>query len=159
MQSSIRFVCCAMACLALGLVQAQSVHPDIPDRDVTRIGKELDKRQFDAFNQCNLEALANMYAPDVEFYHDLNGRILNRDQFVAAVKRNICGKAQRRLIESSLEVYPMAKVGLVVTGKHCFFLVGETQCIQSGRFYMLWRYDGKDWHLTRVFSYDHQDIK
>ena len=100
-----------------------------------------------------------MYAPDAEFYHDLNGRILNREQFVAAVKRNICGKAQRRLVALSLEVHPLAKVGMVLAGQHCFFEDGKTQCIQTARFFILWKFDGKEWHVSRVFSYDHQDIK
>ena len=148
----------AAVCGLSGVLYAQTVHPDIPDGELAQIGKDLDKRQFDAFNHCDFPALTDMYAPDAEFYHDLNGKIFNRDQFLAAVKRNICGKTQRRLIESSLEVYPMAKIGLVLSGRHCFYRLGESKCIQSGRFYMLWKFDGKDWHMSRVFSYDHQDM-
>ncbi len=148
----------AALCLLSQAVSAQTIHPDVADSQIPQIGKDLDKRHFDAFNQCKLDALRAMYAPDAEFYHDRNGRILNREQLIAAVQRNICGKAQRRLIESSLEVYPLAKVGLLLIGKHCFLEVGQANCIQTGRFHMLWRFDGKDWQLTRMFSYDHQDL-
>ncbi len=156
-----RFAACwfgAAMYIASSTLCAQTVHPDIPDSQLTQVGKDLDKRLFDAFNQCKLDALTAMHTPYVEFYHDLNGRILNREQFVAAVKRNICGKAQRRLVESSLEVHPMAKVGMILAGQHCFFEVGKNQCIQTARFFMLWKFDGKEWHVSRVFSYDHQDI-
>jgi hypothetical protein len=138
---------------------AQTVHPTVPDGELASILRALDKRHFDAFNNCDLETLAALYAANVEFYHDLNGRILNRDQFLAAVKKNICGKVQRRLEESSLEAYPLAKVGALQMGRHCFIPVGGTQCVQSGRFMILWKYDGVNWQASKVFSYDHQNAK
>jgi ketosteroid isomerase-like protein len=146
-------------CLLSNTLLAQSIHPDIADGNFVQIAKELDQRHFNAFNNCDLDALMGLYAPDVEFYHDLNGRILNREQFIAAVKRNICGKVQRRLDEPSLEVYPLAKVGLAMSGKHCFSKVNGDVCLQTGRFFMLWKFDGNKWQISRVFSYDHQDVK
>ncbi len=146
-------------CALPSALWAQSIHPDIADSKLVQIARELDQRHFGAFNNCDLDALVSLYAPDVEFYHDLNGRILSRDQFVAAVKKNICGKVQRRLDEPSLEVYPLAKVGLVMIGKHCFYKGNGDACLQTGRFYMLWKYDGSKWQISRVFSYDHQNVK
>lgn len=154
-----RLIAVALLALFAATPQAQTVHPSVPDADLPAILRALDKQHFDAFNTCDLDTLAALYAPDVEFYHDLNGRIMNREQFLGAVKRAICGKVQRRLDEASLQAFPMAKVGALQIGAHCFLEVGKADCIQSGRFFIYWRYDGSRWQIARVYSYDHQDIK
>lgn len=147
------------ACLAwLGPARAQTVAPNIPDANLPALIAQLDQQHFDAFNHCDIATLQALYAPDVEFFHDLNGRIMNREQFLDAVRRNICGKVQRRVLEGTLEVYPMAKVGALQTGRHCFFKPGETDCIQQGRYTILWRFDGAAWHIAKVFSYDHRPM-
>jgi len=138
-----------------GTAQAQSVHPDVPDADLPGIIARLDAQHFDAFNRCDIPALQALYAPDVEFFHDLNGRILNREQFLQAVRKNICSKVQRRVLEGTMEVFPMAKIGALQVGRHCFFEVGAADCIQQGRYTILWRFDGTKWQISRVFSYDH----
>ena len=149
--------------LALGLAvsgtaHAQSVHPSIPDADLPDLMARLDQRHFDAFNQCDLATLNALYAPDVEFFHDLGGRILNHDQFIQAVRKNICAKVERRLVPGSLEAYPLAKVGVLQMGRHCFATPGQPNCIQQGRFTILWRFDGIEWHVAKVFSYDHRPM-
>jgi ketosteroid isomerase-like protein len=144
----------AFACSA----QAQAVHPSIPNGDLPAIIAKLDQQHFDAFNHCDTDALLSLYAPDVEFFHDLNGRVMNREQFIQAVKKNICGKVQRHVLAGTMEVYPMAKVGAIQMGRHCFFDPGKTDCIQQGRYYILWRFDGTTWQIAKVFSYDHRPM-
>lgn len=148
----------AAAASMSGAAQAQSVHPSIPDAELPAIVAQLDQKHFDAFNHCDIETLQALYAPDVEFFHDLNGRVMNRDQFIQAVKKNICGKVQRRALPGTMEIYPMAKVGAIQMGRHCFFNVGKTDCIQQGRYYILWRFNGTAWQAAKVFSYDHRPI-
>lgn len=148
-----------LAGLALtGNAHAQAVHPSIPDADLPALIAQLDRQHFEAFNHCDIATLDALYAPDVEFFHDLSGRILNHDQFIQAVRKNICGKVQRRLIDGTMEVYPMAKVGALQTGRHCFAEVSKPDCIQQGRYTILWRFDGKRWQIARVFSYDHRPM-
>ena len=137
---------------------AQAVHPSIPDADLPAIIAQLDQRHFDAFNRCDTDTLQALYAPDVEFFHDLNGRVMNREQFLQAVRRNICGKVQRRLLPGTLEVYPLARVGALQMGRHCFAEAGQADCIQQGRFTILWRFDGRGWQVAKVFSYDHRPM-
>lgn len=137
---------------------AQAVHPSIPDAALPEIIAKLDAKHFDAFNACDTETLLALYARDVEFFHDLNGRVLDREQFVQAVKKNICGKVQRRALPNTMEVYPMAKIGAVQMGRHCFTEVGKGDCIQQGRYYILWRFDGTNWQISKVFSYDHRPM-
>jgi ketosteroid isomerase-like protein len=142
----------------VGAARGQSVHPSIPDSELPALMVRLDQRHFDAFNHCDIPTLQSLYAPDVEFFHDLSGRILNHDQFIQAVQKNICGKVERRLVPGSLEAYPMAKVGALQTGRHCFADAGKPDCIQQGRFTILWRFDGSTWQIAKVFSYDHRPM-
>lgn len=146
----------AVAAAFSGAALAQTVHPSIPDSELPEIMAQLDQKHFDAFNRCDTDTLFALYAPDVEFFHDLTGRILNRDQFIQAVKKNICGKVQRRPLPGTMEVYPMAKIGAIQMGQHCFAEAGKADCIQRGRYYILWRFDGADWRVAKVFSYDHR---
>jgi len=148
----------AVAITFSGGASAQTVHPSIPDAELTAIIAKLDQRHFDAFNSCDTDTLLALYAPDVEFFHDLSGRILNREQFIQAVKKNICGKVQRRALPGTMDVYPMAKIGAIQMGRHCFAQVGKADCIQQGRYYILWRFDGTSWQIARVFSYDHRPM-
>lgn len=148
----------ALAAVSSGTTTAQTVHPSIPDAELPKLIAALDQKHFDAFNHCDTETLVALYAPDVEFFHDLNGRVMNRDQFIQAVKKNICGKVQRRALPDTIEVYPMAKVGALEIGQHCFAEVGKSDCIQRGRYTILWRFDGTDWRISKVFSYDHRPM-
>jgi len=142
-----------------GEAPAQTVHPSIPDAELPALIAKLDQKHFDAFNSCETQTLLELFAPDAEFFHDLNGRILNREQFIQAVKKNICGKVQRRAIPGTMEVYPMAKIGAIQMGQHCFAQAGKSDCIQQARYYILWRFDGTTWQISKVFSYDHRPIK
>ncbi|MDY0746281.1 nuclear transport factor 2 family protein [Paucibacter sp. R3-3] len=141
-----------------GAASAQTDHSGDPDAELTAIIAKLDQKHFDAFNNCDTDTLLELYAPDVEFFHDLSGRVLNREQFIQAVKKNICGKVQRRLLPGTMEVYPMAKIGAIQMGRHCFAEPGKADCIQQGRYYILWRFDGTRWQIARVFSYDHRPM-
>ncbi|MFG6490355.1 nuclear transport factor 2 family protein [Roseateles sp. BYS78W] len=147
-----------VAALCSSTAFAQSVHPSIADADLPALIAKLDQRHFDAFNRCDIDALQALYAPDVEFFHDLNGRVMNREQFLQAVRKNICGKVERRLLPGTMEVYPMAKVGALQMGRHCFAQAGQADCIQQGRYTILWRFDGTAWQIAKVFSYDHRPM-
>lgn len=140
----------------MGQPCAQTVHPTLPDAELPALVAQLDQRHFEAFNRCDIDTLTMLYAPDVEFFHDLNGRVMNREQFLQAVRKNICGKVQRQLLPGTMEVYPLAKVGVLQMGRHCFERAGQPGCIQQGRFTILWRFDGAAWQVAKVFSYDHQ---
>ncbi|WP_457354200.1 nuclear transport factor 2 family protein [Roseateles sp. P5_D6] len=144
--------------MAACTAHAQAVHATIPDAELPAVIAKLDQQHFDAFNQCDTGTLLALYAPDVEFFHDLSGRILNREQVIQAVQKNICGKVQRRAIEGTMEVYPLAKVGALQMGRHCFAGAGKPDCIQQGRYTILWRFDGSRWQIAKVFSYDHRPM-
>lgn len=154
----IRFLILVLAVAFSCAGRAQAVHSSISDADLPAIIAKLDQQHFAAFNHCDTATLLMLYAPDVEFFHDLSGRILNREQFIQSVQRNICGKVQRRGLDGTMEVFPMAKLGAVQMGRHCFAEAGKADCIQQGRYYILWRFDGTTWQIAKVFSYDHRPM-
>src|SRR5215467_9516947 len=73
----------------------------------------LDALVFDAYNKCELEKFGNLFAEDVEFYHDQTGPSLGRAVLTDAIKKNICGKVTRELVAGTLRVYPMKGFGAV----------------------------------------------
>lgn len=145
-------------------VSAQGLHAEgaalykVPSgEELTGIITALDQRHFEAFNRCDMDTLASLYAPSVEFYHDLNGKVLDREQLLTAIRKNICGKVQRRST-APIEVQQLAGLGAIEIGSQCFYRVAHEACEQEGRFFMLWRFDGASWQLTRVFSYGHKNL-
>lgn len=73
--------------------------------------KAEDAKLFNAYNHCGLTTLGEMVSNDLEFYHDLTGLSVGKAPFLAAIKENICGKVQRRLLLDTLEVYPLKGYG------------------------------------------------
>ncbi len=139
---------------------AQPVHsvalaPTVTLRD--RI-ETLDRELFEAFNRCELDKLANFFDPALEFYHDNSGVTWGREQFIADVKANVCGKFSRKLVAGSLEVWPIGNWGAVYSGTHHFCPVGAARCAGSGRFLHIWQNKGGEWRITRVVSYDHRAL-
>jgi hypothetical protein len=123
--------------------------------------KALDERIFQAYNTCDLQALADMVDDNLEFYHDKTGLSLGKDRFITAIKSNICHKVRRELVASSLQVFPLQDYGAIEVGEHTFCNLLETPVCKdetngSGKFFMLWQKQGDHYRLTRVISYDHR---
>lgn len=117
--------------------------------------KALDAKLFGAYNHCDLAVLGSMVSDDLEFYHDQTGLMVGKQPFLAAIRQNICGKVQRTLIESTLEVYPLRGYGAVEIGIHRFHHPNEPDNIGDARFVMIWHDDNGTWKVTRTISYQH----
>src|SRR5262249_43969697 len=120
----------------------------------------LDALVFDAYNKCELEKFGNLFAEDVEFYHDQTGPSLGRAVLTDAIKKNICGKVTRELVTATPRVYPMKGFGAVEEGIHRFHHPGheDTEQVGEARFFLLWQYKNGTWKITRVVSYDHHAL-
>jgi hypothetical protein len=151
----------AFALVVAGSAQGQAAAEPSPE-ELRRTIKALDAKVFDAFNQCDLKAYGSYFNESIEFYHD-NGGLTDttRESVVESVKKYICGKARRELVESSLEVFPMHGFGAVETGVHRFTHPGhdDTEDVGEARFLILWQFKDGDWKITRVVSYDHHPLK
>ena len=126
--------------------------------ELTRAITALDKQLFDAYNTCNIEKLGTLVTDDLEFYHDKTGLAVGKQPFLDAIKKNICGKVTRELIQGSLEVYPLHGYGAVEIGLHRFRHPGDSD-VGEAKFVQLWQYKDGAWKISRVISYDHGAAK
>jgi uncharacterized protein DUF4440 len=118
----------------------------------------LDSKLFDAYNRCDLDALGAMVSDDLEFYHDKTGLSVGKPIFIEAIKKNICGKVHRELVQGTLEVYPLNGYGAVEIGVHRFTHPGLDDDLGEAKFVTLWQNKDGAWKVTRVISYDHAPV-
>ena len=135
-------------------VQATKDPKDMSRAELTTTVKRLDADLFGAYNDCELEKFGSFFPENLEFYHDqTGGGPMTREQLVAAIQQNICGKVHRDLV--SIEVSPMKNYGALETGVHRFSHPGIDNDQGDAKFVQLWKYEGGRWWLTVVISYDH----
>ena len=127
--------------------------------DLSRLGSVLDQDLFNAYNSCNMDRFASMVASDVEFYHDQTGLMQSREKLIAAVRKNICGKIRREIVEGSLQTFELKEYGFVQLGSHRFCDVSAPTCGGVARFVHVWRNESNNWQLARVISYDHRSLQ
>jgi hypothetical protein len=114
----------------------------------------MDSTFFRAYNSCNMDAQAAIYADSLEFYHDKGGLMTSKQELLDATKRNICGKVTRELVKGSIEVYPIKDYGAVEIGLHKFHNNQEPSGTPSkpSKFIIMWQYKNAKWHITKVIS-------
>ncbi|QIE58104.1 nuclear transport factor 2 family protein [Rasiella rasia] len=129
--------------------------------------KQLDSVVFEVgFNQCNLSPTEALLTDDFEFYHDIGG-IQNKAEFIAAMKKNICGNPKtnltRKLIKGSMEVFPLSAnnelYGAIQRGEHEFYRQADGQENKKtgyAKFTSYWELQNNEWKLKRTFSFDHR---
>jgi hypothetical protein len=148
----------ALVAIVLLLEAPVVVYADTPAEDISKTVARLDAEFFDAYNRCDLEKLASFMDEHVEFYHDKGGVTWTRRDVIDGVKRNICGKVRRELVEGSLFASPIKDFGAFETATHRFCLVDTGKCVGIAKTAMLWRLKDGEWQMTRIFSYDHQPL-
>jgi len=136
----------------------QSLDSMKSQEELTRAITALDKQLFDAYNTCNIEKLGTFVTDDLEFYHDKTGLAVGKQPFLDAIRKNICGKVTRELVQGSLEVYPLHGYGAVEIGLHRFRHPGDSD-VGEAKFVQLWQYKDGAWKISRVISYDHGAAK
>jgi hypothetical protein len=110
-----------------------------------------------------------MVAPDFEMYHDKGGRVAtSATAFVAdyaksceAKKKPDAWRSRRELVPASLRVFPVPGYGAIEEGEHVFWERqgdGPERQVGWARFVQVWSFDGHDWTLARVLSFDHKAL-
>jgi len=113
----------------------------------------MDNKFFAAYNQCDMDTQAAMYAQDMEFFHDKGGLMTSKSEILAATERNICGKVSRELVAGSVEVYPIANYGAVQIGFHKFHNNQEPNAPSvPSKFIIMWHNVEGQWQITKVIS-------
>ncbi|QYA25861.1 nuclear transport factor 2 family protein [Gramella sp. MT6] len=150
---------------SLQLLFAQVSHDSKLYKDL----KARDSLLFDlGFNQCKINAYENFISEDLEFYHDQGGLTTNKEDFLNAVRNNICGNQEkkpiRKLIPGSLKVFPLYEngelYGAIQQGVHDFYINEpnkELYKTSSAKFTHVWILLNNEWILKRVLSYDHKN--
>ena len=112
---------------------------------------KMDATYFDAYNTCDMKTQANIYAEEIEFFHDKGGLATNKEDLLVSLQENICGKVTRTLIKGSIEVYPIPNYGAVQIGYHRFFNKEEPNApIVPGKFIAVWKSTNSSWKITKV---------
>ena len=113
----------------------------------------MDKVFFDAYNSCDLEKQAEIYADNIEFFHDKGGLMTSKNDLLKATKDNICGKVTRELIDGSVEVYPINNYGAVQIGLHKFYNNQEPDAeSKPSKFITVWHKENGKWKMAKVIS-------
>jgi hypothetical protein len=139
-----RWCVTVMCALAFGSVQVKAqgtASQPVAQDELFKAIKAQDAALFTAYNTCDLKTLGAMVTDDLEFYHDITGLAVGRKVFVESIQNNICGKVQRQLVESTLEVHPLKNYGAVEIGVHRFLHPGQQDhdVLGEARFVMLWQ--------------------
>src|ERR1051326_9049226 len=113
----------------------------------------MDSVYFTAYNNCDMNKQAAIYADSIEFYHDGSGLETSKENLLKAIKENICGKVTRKLISGSIEVYEIPNFGAIEMGLHRFINLAENNIVSKpDRFVIVWRHQNNEWKIYRVIS-------
>ena len=128
---------------------------------------QMDSILFQAFNTCDVEKFTSLLSDDVEFYHDQSGLMISSKTQSDGLKircaeqgRN--GVLRRELVKESLEVYPLKNYGAVQIGVHNFYrtLPGKKEKLTTvAKFMNIWEFRNGRWIVSRIVSYDHEEIE
>jgi hypothetical protein len=113
----------------------------------------MDSVYFNAYNACDMDKQAAIYADSIEFYHDGSGLETSKKALLSAIKENICGKVTRVLVKGSIEVYEIPNYGAVEIALHQFINHAENDHLSKpDKFIIVWRHKSGQWQITRVIS-------
>jgi hypothetical protein len=123
------------------------------DQKLHKTISHMDSVFFEAYNSCNMEKQKEIYADDIEFFHDKSGLSTSKSAILEATENNICGKVTRSLVKGSIEVYPINNYGAVEIGYHKFFNNQEPDAPSNpSKFIIMWHYEKEQWKITKVIS-------
>jgi hypothetical protein len=158
-------------CAALALLMAsQFALAATADANWEEEVRKFDSAYWQAYNRCDVAGLAAMNTVDLEFYHDVGGLTLGRDQFASAVKKNLCSDPQRGVrreaIADTIRVSPLRKsgklYGAIISGEHQFYEVkkgANDYLTGNARFTHVLLLSEGTWKVARVLSFDHAPAK
>lgn len=143
-------------CKTAGAQAKTIVKPPVSQQLYNEIA-QMDSVLFDAYNSQNINKMKTCFSKDLEWYQD-NGGLILYDQVFKNFENILARpeKITRKLINGSMEVYPIKNYGAIQTGEHlfCHKENGKDDC-GTFKFIMLWQKKDGDLKITRVISYDH----
>jgi len=148
------FIIFFLICHSQTINSQESIKPYEPaDQKLYKTIAAMDSIYFEAYNNCNMEKQQEMYAENIEFFHDKSGLSTSKNDILEAIKNNICGKVTRTLVPGTIEVYPINNYGAVEIGYHKFFNNQEPDAPSiPSKFIILWKSEMEKWKITKVIS-------
>jgi len=121
------------------------------------------------FNNCDMTYLEKHVDDKLKFYHDKGG-FQDKKLFLERTKQNICSnpnqKPIRKVIESSLEVFPLYNDGIlygaIQSGEHQFYIREKNKKDVLGgqaKFTTVWTKKEGNWIMSDILSYNHGEPK
>lgn len=130
--------------------------------------RQADEAYWGAYNRADPVGMNAFLADDVEFYHDRGGTLIGKKALAAVNSEMGAGDhtLRREVIPGTVKFFPMRKddvvYGYLSTGEHQFIVIPKDKPeFLAGRalFTQLWVLQGKEWKVSRIFSYEHADAK
>lgn len=107
----------------LALLMMAFAAPAAAQDEESRV-RAADDRFWNAYNACDMEAMADLITDDVEFYHDRTGLTVSREALIASLRKGPCGSPgmhlRREAVEGSLAFRPLKGGYAIVSGTHRF---------------------------------------
>ncbi|USX27613.1 nuclear transport factor 2 family protein [Oxalobacteraceae bacterium OTU3CINTB1] len=150
------------------VVQGQVVAAEPKPADLEAAVRQADNAYWAAYNRADPVAMNAFLADDVEFYHDRGGTLIGKKALAAVNSEMGTGDhtLRRDAIPGTVKFFPMRKddviYGYLSTGEHQFTVLPKDKPeFLAGRalFTQLWVLQGKEWKVSRIFSYEHADAK
>lgn len=117
----------------------------------------MDSVLFNAFNNHQIDVLENLFAENVEFYHDKDG-LGDYKTTISNFKKVFINtpSLHRDLVAETLEVYLLPGYGAVEYGEHRFTLIRDGQSLSTlYKFTSIWQWKDGQWKVTRMISVGH----
>lgn len=141
------------------LVDVQPAPGLLPHSELIAEISDADRKLFEAFAACNIDAYASYLSPELEFYHDQGGKTGYQEQLDSLRQRCSEGLVLRReLVKDSLVVNAAPGFGAIEAATHQFYAKqkeGTEHLDATARFTEIWSKASGSWKLVRVISYDH----
>jgi hypothetical protein len=153
---------------AFGVGKNQSEHADLdlqpapallPHAELVAEIRDVDRRMFEAYQDCDISRYGTFLSDDLEFYQDDLG-VRNRSQVLASMKGR-CGEGirlLRRLDEKTLVINGVPGYDAVEAGTHNIYSVqgdGSEHLDATAQFTQVWTKKTGHWRLLRVVTFDH----
>ncbi|TFV95802.1 hypothetical protein E4S40_06150 [Algoriphagus kandeliae] len=148
---------------------AQNVNPDSLQSMVNQQVSDFLASYWDAYNSCQVEKILSLESDTMEFYHDLGGLSVGKENSRESWEQ-FCSNTEWRTNaewEGAYEISTMFQenqlYGAMVIGNLKFnsIRLSDNKKFEVGksRFVVFLSYDQNSWKMHRVFSFDHQPIQ
>ncbi|MDQ2822573.1 MAG: nuclear transport factor 2 family protein [Pseudomonadota bacterium] len=149
---------------ALIALHSNFVGAKSPERDYQAEAEQVDASYWAAYNRVDPAGMNAFVSDDVEFYHDRGGSLIGKAA-LSAVNNGMTtmkNHLRRVAVPGTVHVFLMRKgedvYGAVVTGEHQFYVIpkGKPEFLAGTSYFtQLMTLNGKEWKITRIFSYEH----